>query len=836
MANDDRFVRIDRTQLVSDTNVKKAGSITTDITSPVLDGGKVKLPSRVGDSNRTPMPSYAIRFNSSNINSYIYTTIPSSKIDDYEYIVKGEGSVDPVKIVANTYNNTICIVIVQAVSNSTWYFDLSYVIFKNKTTGEIEHLFECEEGGGLYLYDAITGNKAWITYGTNGVNPRTASLSALRIPSDTKEWVKDLDCNLDNTVGMKNSVLLNTGATLPGLPLSICCDVTFTKEVLDDIELSKTTTSAFQYVLYMQGKGSGYSNRVAFMFLRYTGEVEVVRLMIRIFDASNNVSECLVRIDDPKTLLGRHTYVAVVRGLNDDKSVDGDIYIDGVQQTLITGGKNSTSDDVSGTSYTANNRNFTYFMSTGTSPVVAYTEYHRLDVFNFDMTMENSPFTVDAWQSIKQLPGELLSAQASNDDITMGSTTDGGWNVTETLTSTLTKGNWRCASSSLIKYAVSRTDDLPPDCESGYAIGLNGSDMRAYSANFLMLTPNSKWNKSSLYVHVKLKYRKDTAGTSATIYGGLQVGYYTNVFIQIMENSVAQGEWNVIDGLYKADSWNGDAGYFGFGARPVGESSLTTSAWSISDFQFKILTAVISLRNIDTTNNIWRDATSNNNDATVMLPQIDSYVVYPNKCYGTWLNGVGYGAGVTSENGLTTPRGVANSGGGVVFQLTKNSILTPVIYNQPDVDGLSVSFEDDGTMVFKTTKDFTLNSAWFMPTLRTNISQKIPKGAHIRVSYDYTERGDNIYLTTANYGKPGVVSLNYERGIPIDTINAMPTTAIIENYSYKYITTEEADSTQIYIGVQLQRVYDTDNLTIPADAVLFKLRNLKVEWLPDIPS
>ena len=661
MASDDRFVRIDRTQLVSDTNVKKAGSVTTDITSPVLDNGKVKLPSRVGDSNRTPMLSYAIRFNSSNNNSYIYTTIPSSKIDDYEYIVKGEGTVDPVKVVNNTYNNTICIAIVQAVSNSTWYFDLSYVIFKNKTTGEIEHLFECEEGGGLYLYDAITGEKAWITYGTNGVNPRTASLSTLRIPSDTKEWVKDLDCNLDNTVGLKNSVLLNTGATLPGLPLSICCDVTFTKEVLDDIELSKMTSSSFQYVLYMQGKSSGYSNRVAFMFLRYAGAegASILQLMIRIFDSSNNFSERRINISDPKILLGRHTYVAIVRGLTEDKSVDGDIYIDGAQQATTLGAKNSTSDDVSGTSYTANNRNFTYFISTGMSPVAAYTEYHRLDVFNFDMTMDNSPITVSAWQTLKQLPVELLSAQASNDDITMGSTTDGGWTITEATTSSVTKGNWRCAGSGLIKYAVSRTDDLPPGCESGYAIGLNGSDVNAYGVSFLMLTPNSKWNKCSMYMQVKLKYRKETSGTSSTIYGGLQVGYYSNPLIHIPESAAKQGEWNVMDGLYKVNSWNGDAGYFGFGARPIGESAtLTTAAWSISDFQFKILTAVISLRNIDTTNNVWRDATSNNNDATVMLPQIDSYVVYPNKCYGTWLNGVGYGAGSETDASLTSPRSI----------------------------------------------------------------------------------------------------------------------------------------------------------------------------------
>lgn len=652
MASDDRFVRIDRTQLVSDTNVKKTGSVTTDITSPVIDGGKVKLPSRVGDSSRTPMTSHSIHFDSTNKNNYIRTTIPSSKINDYEYIVKGEGSVDPVKVVANTNSNTICISIVQAVSNSTWYFDLSYIVFKNKTTGEIEHLFECEEGDGLYLYDAITGDKAWISYGTSGSKPQASSLSTLRVPSDTKEWIKDLDCNLGNTVGIKSGVLLNTSATLPGLPLSICCDVTFTKEMLGDIAPS----NSFQYVLYMQGKKDGYSNRVVFMLYKPSGSTQI-RIYIRMFDSSNAVSEAYANIDI-KDLLGRHTYIAIVRGLADDKSILGDVYIDGVQQTLTLSGKNCTSEDVSGPSYAANSRNFTWFVSTGSSPVVAYTEYHRLDVFNFDMTMKNSPITVDAWQNIKQLPVELLSATASNNDITMGSSTDGGWNITEATTSSVTKGNWRCAGSGLIKYAVSRTDDLPPDCESGYAIGLNGSDTNAYGVNFHMLTPSGKWNKSSLYIHVKLKYRKDTAGTSGTIYGGLQVGYYANVFVQITESSAKQGEWKVIDGLYKADSWTGDSGYFGFGARPVGEKDLTTSAWSISDFQFKILTAVISLRNIDTVNNIWRDASSNNNDAPIILPNLESYVVYPNKCYGTWLNGVGYGAGSETDASLTSPRSI----------------------------------------------------------------------------------------------------------------------------------------------------------------------------------
>ena len=34
------------------------------------------------------------------------------------------------------------------------------------------------------------------------------------------------------------------------------------------------------------------------------------------------------------------------------------------------------------------------------------------------------------------------------------------------------------------------------------------------------------------------------------------------------------------------------------------------------------------------------------------------YVDYPNKCYGTWLNGVGYGAGSETDASLTSPRSI----------------------------------------------------------------------------------------------------------------------------------------------------------------------------------
>lgn len=173
-----------------------------------------------------------------------------------------------------------------------------------------------------------------------------------------------------------------------------------------------------------------------------------------------------------------------------------------------------------------------------------------------------------------------------------------------------------------------------------------------------------------------------------------------------------------------------------------------------------------------------------------------------------------------------------------MFQLTKNSVLTPIIYAQSDTDGLSISFEDDGTMVYKTTKDFTLLNGWEMPLIRTKIDSPILKGTRLRVSFDYAERGDGVYLVTdAYYGRPGIVSTSYTLGIPTSVAKSMPSTAVIENYSYEFVVNDKPNTgSYLYMSVQGGRAADMNNLTIPADTVLFKLRNLKVEWLPDIPS
>ena len=111
-------------------------------------------------------------------------------------------------------------------------------------------------------------------------------------------------------------------------------------------------------------------------------------------------------------------------------------------------------------------------------------------------------------------------------------------------------------------------------------------------------------------------------------------------------------------------------------------------------------------------------------------------------------------------------------------------------------------------------------------------------GTRLRVSFDYAERGEGVYLVTEGYyGRPGMVSTCNGLGIPTSVAKSMPSTAVIENYSYEFVVNSKPNGgSYLWISVSGGRAADMNNLTIPANTVIFKLRNLKVEWLPDIPS
>jgi hypothetical protein len=78
---------------------------------------------------------------------------------------------------------------------------LSYIAFKNRETGKLDHLFECEEGSGTLLYDAVTGETAELL--------NVSSISALRSTSANKEWIssnEDLINEIDYSVDPINAL------------------------------------------------------------------------------------------------------------------------------------------------------------------------------------------------------------------------------------------------------------------------------------------------------------------------------------------------------------------------------------------------------------------------------------------------------------------------------------------------------------------------------------------------------------------------------------------------------------------------------------------------------
>lgn len=188
MSEADRYVRINRNNLIADTNLVEKGSVTSAITNP----SSGTLWSRVGGRTTTfsaPLPGYCLRFDKNNQSVYIQTSIPSSERDKYKIIIKGEGTID--HLYADTSAANITIKQASAIADSS-YFDLSYIAFVNKTTGNIDHLFECEESSGTLLYDAVRGGTASLESVT--------SISAIRVYTNKyKEWIADYS-NLDDKV------------------------------------------------------------------------------------------------------------------------------------------------------------------------------------------------------------------------------------------------------------------------------------------------------------------------------------------------------------------------------------------------------------------------------------------------------------------------------------------------------------------------------------------------------------------------------------------------------------------------------------------------------------
>lgn len=229
------YIRINRPQLLSDSNTSTLdGSLSEIIDNPVHTDTGAYLLSRIGDignSNRHPMPGYCLKFDSNNPNVYIQTNIPSSEFNNYNIVIKGEGTKELLKVDTSETNIKI---VLRETPTGTDYFNLSYIAFLNKETNSPQHLFECEESSGNILYDAVTGDVATIESITD--------INSLRISFKYKEIIKNennLQCGIKSkfstniSIGKENEAHELTTPFNLIAPFSVCISLKFSKSKED---------------------------------------------------------------------------------------------------------------------------------------------------------------------------------------------------------------------------------------------------------------------------------------------------------------------------------------------------------------------------------------------------------------------------------------------------------------------------------------------------------------------------------------------------------------------------------------------------------------------------
>lgn len=229
--NNNNFPRINRNQLIADSNLSVSGSVLEEKPNPgnIVPGFDIDyLYSRVGNEGG-PIVGYCLKFDKNNQSAYIQTTIPSTEYSNYDIFIKGEGTVD---ILYPDHSSTNIAIKQKYSITDTTYFYLSYIAFRNKTTKKIEHLFECEESTGTVLYDAVTGDTATLESVT--------TISSMRVNYSSKEWIKDEDINLINRIDFQpeaGGCCYTSTACLSGKPTRSYC---MTLEFPEDYDATQT--------------------------------------------------------------------------------------------------------------------------------------------------------------------------------------------------------------------------------------------------------------------------------------------------------------------------------------------------------------------------------------------------------------------------------------------------------------------------------------------------------------------------------------------------------------------------------------------------------------------
>lgn len=351
--------------------------------------GELILPSSSVGSDRKPIGGHCLCFNSSNPDAYIQTSISSSLRSQYRIVIKGEGDLSNYRslYVDDSGANIAIRQVPNATSTDVFY--LSYIAFINPESGKLEHLFECEEGSGILLYDACTGDTATLESVT--------SISALRVSKRVKEWIQN-ENNLDSTYKIHGTQGYAYGATAANFQ-----DIPFPISMAFRFRCSQTyiTPVASENMIYWgTGNGTGVTYGIKLAGLTSSSS----SLVVAYLNNSSPSSKNQVTITNQRSTLCNGQWHTIVVCIN---STQLKVYIDGV----LKGTLNSTFTAISSPPTALNLR-------------IASTQYNNtynkdwdinsLTVVNFNMSDASSPYTVEDYNNRKDLPTDILLSTGDN--------------------------------------------------------------------------------------------------------------------------------------------------------------------------------------------------------------------------------------------------------------------------------------------------------------------------------------------------------------------------------------------------------------------------------------
>lgn len=389
----DTYQRIKRSHLLTDTNLAIAGSVTENLPATITIDENNYLNSRIGNSGRLPTAGCCLRFDANNPSIYIETIIPSSTVNNFDIIIKGEGTKELLKV--DTSTDFIRFVLTKTPASNE-YFDLSYIVFIGKTSQKIEHLFECEERVAIFvLYDACD------RYGGFASLKSVSSISSLRIASPAKEFISQYDPNscLKNslTVGPHCFVRVPTWTKLTeiNLPVSFC--ITYDVESWEGVG-----SGANQGIAFFDSYAYNWTDNFPYGFLcQYYSNTTyggILEFTIAVANAVPATQRYQFQYRQPLPT-GKHTLVITLNNtLTSGRPSNPKLYIDGVDTPIIatSTGLTETSLNISSGLELAIGSWSSYVTGIGTGlkgPLIPVT-LSRPCILNFDMSDVNAAYTV----------------------------------------------------------------------------------------------------------------------------------------------------------------------------------------------------------------------------------------------------------------------------------------------------------------------------------------------------------------------------------------------------------------------------------------------------------